>query len=401
MFKIMVIGVPCSGLTGEQEKLLADCGVICGAERLLALVNRFKRPPIAISPLGKSLPAIRRALASTDVAVLVGGDPLFFGIARRLLAEFGPDQLEIYPALSSMQEAFARFRLPWDDAGLLSLHGRNHPHVPGLLLSRAKNFVFTDSRYSPAELAGELIAYLELIEDQRLLADCRVMVAENIGRENENVFSGTLAEAAGQIFSDLNVFCLLTPGSDSRERLGLTERELAHSRGLITKDEVRAVTLHRLRLPNVGVMWDVGAGSGSVSLEAARLNPGLTIYAVEQKPEELINIKTNIRKHHCYNIVPVAGRAKNLLADLPDPQRVFIGGHSGELAEIIGMAAERLAVDGRLVLNGVVRKTIQAAPQLMAQYGLKVEMSTVEVKRNQPDMAEIFFNPITIITGRK
>lgn len=401
MFKIVIIGVPCSGLEPRQRQLLESCGAVCGSERLLAMIGELKGPVIPITPLNKALVAIRKNLTATHVGVLASGDPLFFGIARRLLAEFEAGQLEIHPALSSMQEAFARFKLPWDDAGLVSLHGRSHDHVPGLLLSRAKTFVFTDKDHSPAYLARELISYLELIEDSRLIAACRVMVAENIGLENERIFRGTPAETVKKIFSDLNVFCLLSPGTDQRERLGLSEKEVTHSRGLITKDEVRAVTLHRLRLPAEGVFWDVGAGSGSVALEAARLNPGLTIYAVEKKEEELANIKANIRRHRCYNIVPVAGEAQRLLPHLPAPDRVFIGGHGGEIAAIINQAAQRLAGKGRLVINGVLDKTIKAAPQLMAEQGLGVEMCSMEIRRRQPGTDEIILNPITIMTGSR
>ncbi len=132
------------------------------------------------------------------------------------------------------------------------------------------------------------------------------------------------------------------PGSaDSRPyQFGLTEDSIQHSRGLITKNEVRAATLHQLQLPRKGVFWDIGAGSGSLSIEAARANPHLTVYAIEHKEEELENIKNNIVKFGCYNIVPIFGRAPEALVALPDPDRVFIGGSSGSLPDIVALTCQ-------------------------------------------------------------
>ncbi len=401
MFKLFVLGVGVDGLTGRQKKKLATCGLVVCAKRFLPLLYDFSGEIVSVTPLTAALKAIRQGLSLDNVGILAGGDPLFFGIGRRLSAEFEPERLEFYPAVSLIQAACARFKIPWDDAALLSLHGRSHAHVPGLLLARTKSLVLTDGNYSPARLAGELLAYLDLIEEKELATACRVIVAENIGLENENIFVGSLAETVERDFAHLNVFCLQAPVPEKRERLGLTVAELAHSRGLISKDEVRAVTLHSLRLPLTGVFWDVGAGSGSISIEAARLNPDLVIYAVEQKKEELANIRANIRQFGCYNVIPQDGKAPGALAALPEPQRVFIGGSGGKLPEIIKTAAQRLAPGGRLVANGVIRQTIQAAPCLMVENGLKVTMSKIQVERGGPDLANIVLNPITIILGKK
>jgi precorrin-6Y C5,15-methyltransferase (decarboxylating) len=171
---------------------------------------------------------------------------------------------------------------------------------------------------------------------------------------------------------------------------------------LITKDEVRAVILHCLRLPRAGVFWDIGGGSGSISVEAARLCPELTIYTVEQKPEGQDNIRANIAGFNLYNIQLLAGRAPAILVNFPAPDRVFIGGSGGALAEIIGSSAKRLVAGGRLVASAVLARTAEQAPQIMKAQGLAVDVRTVAVTRQagfgQPEKQ---LNPITIITGRK
>ena len=399
--RLHIIGISSPNFSASQEDLLGRCSLIIGGKRLLNLCKDFSVKTAGITPLATAISTIREALRHGNVAVLASGDPLFFGIGKRLLHEFGSEAVQVHPAVSSMQKAFARFKLPWDDARIVSLHGRKHAHIPGLLMANAKTFVFTDHENSPDKLASDIIDYLQLIGEHSLLDDYKVLIAEDLGSNNENLFSGTLQETAATSFSVLNVMCLLRPEKETGSSFGLREEDIHHSRGLITKDEVRAMTLHRLRLPREGVFWDVGGGSGSVSIEAARMNPDLTVYVIERKGEELENIKTNICKYGCYNIIPVAGNALDVLSSLPDPHRVFIGGNGGQLQGIIANAAARLPLGGWLVANGVIEKTITHAPKIMEYHGLTVTKSRITFSRTDEDGEEKVFNPITIIAGGK
>ncbi len=410
MYKLFVLGIADSFLTSKQEEILTTCSVIVGTNRFVEMIAHLPGRFLAITPLATALDDIRPALRDGNVAVLASGDPLFFGIGRRLLSEFTEDSLQFYPALSSIQRACALFKTPWDDATITSLHGRNSDHkadsIPGLLLQHAKNIILTDSHNSPDTIARLLLDYLQLIGEKILPERIKVLVAEDLGLTSEKLFCGTLQEASKQQFSPLNILCLLVPGVSDKKAyqtfsFGLTEDSIQHSRGLITKNEVRAATLHQLQLPTTGILWDIGAGSGSLSIEAARVNPGLTVYAIEHKEEELANIKNNIVKLGCYNIVPVFGRAPEALDHLPDPHRVFIGGSSGSLPAIVALIATRLENGGRLVINGVIEKTIQAAPEAMKKHGFTVSSSTIQVTRTGPDGSSLAFNPITIMTGTR
>jgi precorrin-6B C5,15-methyltransferase / cobalt-precorrin-6B C5,C15-methyltransferase len=403
MFKIFVIGIADPQLSGQQEQLVRRCSVIVGTPRYAQLVAGFSAGFQPITPLTAALATVRTALQRGNVAILASGDPLFYGIGRRLLADFPSENLLFFPALSSIQRACALFHIPWDDARITSLHGRTVLHLPGLVLQHAKHLLLSDAGNSPDTIARQLLEYFALIGVTDLAAEIRMLVAEDIGLAGERIFRGTLTEASVRRFSSLNIICLVIPGIPAPPlyRFGLSENDLHHSRGLITKNEVRAATLHQLRLPDHGVLWDVGAGSGSLSIEAARANPGLTIFAIEQKEEELRNIKKNIVKFRCYNIVPVAGRAPEIFAGLPDPERVFIGGSNGALPAIIPAVATRLAVDGLLVINGVASQTVINAPGLMQTQGFTVHTSKVAVTRTDPTGETLTFNPITIMTGSR
>jgi len=405
MYKIYIIGISECVLSQNQQKIVEKCSLLVATDRLRDMAADFSGKIQSIAPLEQAITAIRSTLPIGNVAVLASGDPLFYGIGKRLLKEFLPGQLEFYPALSALQKACALLKTPWDDAVIVSLHGRQHHHIPGLLLKNKKTIVFTDQNNSPQIIADKINKYLQSIGHIDLIEKIAFSVAENIGLPDENVFTGTLEEAAKNAFSPLNILCLQLSFPQSQGLtsfgLGLTEDEISHSRGLITKNEVRAVTLHKLRIPWQGVLWDIGAGSGSISIETARANPHLTIYAVEHKEEELNNIKENIRRYHCFNVIPVFGRAPEVLAGLPAPDRVFIGGSSGSLTEIVQLVANQLAANGRLVINGVIEETITTAPQCMQKAGFTVTRSVIKVSRTLQHSEIQNFNPITIMAGTR
>ena len=430
--KVRLIGVE----NGEQisDKLidfLQNCRVLVLSKRHRTMFSSIlgqqaAKRLIPIAPVQEALTQVALELAHDDVAIFASGDPLFFGIGRTLLQVFGPERIMVYPARSSMQIAFSRFKIPWDDARFLSLHGRETDNLAASILIHDKVFLFTDHSFSPDMIARSL-----LIEcGKGINSDYMVHVAENLEMDNERLHTGTLSEIAVRSFDPLNVMILLkiVPPSTAPS-FGLSEDEIAHSRGLITKNEVRAASLHALRLPRQGVFWDVGAGSGAVGLEAARLFPELQVFAVEREDEQIGNIQRNREQFQTWNIQVFHGSAPDTLAALPSPDRVFIGGSGGQLRAIIKHAAERLNPGGRIVVNAVLEKTAQNAPAFLHEQGLKVSLSEIRVTRrsypqvmdnpasfapvtdapkevplgckDRPDQGSQTMHPITIIVGRK
>ena len=226
-------------------------------------------------------------------------------------------------------------------------------------------------------------------------------MAENLGLQDETLHEGDLEYISGEKFSPLNM--VLVEQNTIPEKtscFGLNEGDIHHSRGLITKDEVRAASLHKLSLPQQGVFWDIGGGSGSISLEAARLNPDLTVYTIEKKPEEQENIRRNIKEFNTYNMHLICGEAPEALIELPSPDRIFIGGSGSHLEPIIAFSVPRLNKGGKIVVNAVLQKTADKAPVYLMQHNLLVETATIAVTRQKiSEQQPTVFNPITIITG--
>ena len=402
MSRIELIGISGPALTSEQWPLLRRCAAVVVSRRYRPLAAELNCPLIDIAPLPAMLIQMEEALASGDVAVLASGDPLLYGIGRTLISRFGPERIRIHPALSAVQLACARFHVPWDDLVLLSLHGRNGDDIPGQVLRHQRAMLFTDGRNSPDRVAASLLAALEACEDHARIAALRIRVAENLALADERLTSGSLREIAAASFAPLNMALVEQPARPETIRFGLREDEIHHSRGLITKDEVRAATLHRLCLPATGVFWDIGGGSGSVSLEAARLCPNLSIHTIEKKPEEQANIRANIRRYGAYTIRLTGGEAPEALNALPPPDRIFIGGSGKRLEAIIETAVARLVEGGRIVVNAVLAQTETTALNCLQRLGLRVASSTLAVTRREyPDGEPHVFNPITLITGDK
>jgi len=400
MSTIELIGISGPALTGEQWALVRRCGAVVVSRRHRPLVAGLDSRLIDIAPLATMLALVEAALASGDVAVLASGDPLFYGIGRTLINRFGRARISIHSALSSVQLACARFRLPWDDLALESLHGRPGDDIAGQVLRHERVLLFTDHHHSPDRVAASLLAALTACDDRERIDSLQVRVAENLGLADERLTNGSLAEIAAARFAPLNLMLVEQPPRPETSRFGLREEAISHSRGLITKDEVRAATLHRLSLPPSGVFWDIGGGSGSISLEAARLNPGLSIYTIEKKAEGQAHIRENIRRYGSYTIHPVNGEAPEALDGLPTPDRIFIGGSGQRLEAIIKAAVARLAPGGRIVINAVLEQTQTLALTSLQRLGLRVESSTLAVsRRSYPDGATRVFNPITLITG--
>ena len=407
MSELHLIGVDGGEWRPAARAALAGAKAVFASERLWPRLAGLDGELLPITPLSVALERMAARLVAGDIAVLASGDPLFFGLGRVLSRQLGRERLVVHPALSAMQLAFARLREPWDDAVFVSRHGRGG-EGDGLLaklLRAGKVGVFTDGRQTPAVIAAEIATGLAGlgIEGHR----CQVLVAENLGLAGERLVEGSPDQIAAQDFAEPNLMILRLTLPAERGRgfaLGLRESEIRHSRGLITKDEVRAAILHRLRLPLTGVFWDIGAGSGSVAVEAARLCPELTVFAVERHPDEQAHILDNRRLFRLPNLRLVAAQAPEGLKGLPAPERVFIGGSGGRLAGIIEAADQAMGPGGRMVVAAVTAATRHAAPELLNRRGSAVSIATIIVQRQgyPPALDSIRdLNPITLITAER
>lgn len=398
--KIYLVGAGITGWEGFGSKALEVIGkaeVLIGHQRHLDIFPDFigeKRPL-------DDLAAMLDFLRNTDKRVVVfgSGDPNFFGVGRFLLRNLPKERFEIFPNVTSIQYAFARIKEPWDDAIFVSVHGRGMKPAIDRIVAAEKAAILTDGVNTPAAIARELIA--------RGAEGYEAWVCEDLGLATEKFTRTDVRGLAEITASSLNILILIKAWEPSLVHypiLGIADEEFATAKKLITKQEVRAVTLAKLQLQDDLVMWDIGAGSGSVSIEAENLMPNGRIFALEKNPQYLVFLKENLKKFVARNIVLVEAFAPEGLDDLPDPDRVFIGGSGGMLEEIIEAADRRLKPEGRIVLNAVTLDTLTKAVEFLEDHGYAVEVTCVNIAKTR-DLTEYKMfdahNPVYIISACK
>lgn len=354
------------------------------------------------------------------LVLLASGDPMFFGIGRRAIREFGEEMVEILPDLSSIQVAFSRIKEPWDDAFLMSLHGapdiekrRRLPYeindIPLLLQRHNKIGILTDRENIPSAIAKEILKH---VKPHSVVDSMKMYVCEKLGYPDEKVIHGSPEEISNTEFREPNMVIILRKNRDqnnndkasiiSNVRFGLKDEEILHSKGLITKDEVRAVSIHKLSLPQKGVFWDIGAGSGSVAIETARLFPQLKVVAIERDEKQIQYIRQNRIQFDAENIEIIKGEAPDVLNGLPMPDRVFIGGSGGRLDDLLQCIA--LLSTKIVVINAATIETLNKAIEKLKELNFAVDVTQILVSRLKAIGESNYFsalNPVFVIKGER
>lgn len=395
---ILGTGMSPDDLTETHLRLIREAQVLIGGRRHL---EHFKDATAEKKEITGDLESVKEMIIgrmdTASIVVLASGDPLFFGIGAYLIRHLPPDRVRFYPNVSAVATAFARIGLPWQAARVVSFHGRQAAaRLTAALGGTQPIAVYTDPRHHPGWIAALLT--------ERGVTGWRLCVLEALGSPQERIRWFELPEAEGESFADPNLVILkrVEPTAAERLHLGMPESAFVHEGGLITKSEVRAVVLSRLRLHPGLTLWDLGAGSGAVGLEAALLLGEGRIVAVERRGDRIERIRANARRHRVYNLEAVQLELPGNMDRLPDPDRVFIGGGGANLARIIAAAAERLPPDGVMVVNTVLTANLEAALQAMQQAGLAAEAVMVQIHRSVSMPWSRRFeaqNPVWVITG--
>lgn len=365
-------------------------------------------PGTELLPFG-ALEGTLRTIERTvgDIVVLASGDPGWLGIARLLTERIGPDRVTWHPAVSSVSAAFARAHVTWDDARVVSAHGRD-PHVAvAVAAAHPKVAVLTAPGYGPAALAADLLA-----------AGCGprdVVVVERLGHDDERVRRVDLATAAMlDDVADPNVVVLVDPARAGRElpvtlapptdvpdRWGLPADAFEHRDGQISKPQVRALALAHLAPAPGSVVWDVGAGSGAVGIECARF--GAAVHAVERDPDQAERIVANAAAHGV-DVHVVQGSAPGALSSLPAPDAVFVGGGGAAIGAILEGVVSAARPEARLVVALATVERLAPVITQLRSVGWTASASLVQVSDLEPlgDGHRLApHNPVLIVLGER
>ncbi len=397
---VVGMGLDPQNLPPKNAARIMEAEVLVGGKRHLETYASHGAEKIEIStPLDAVITIIdERDRDDKNVVVMATGDPMFFGIGATLVQELGHDRVEVMPNVCTLQVAVSKARLSWPEVATVSLHGREdmHPLFEALMYN-AKVALLTDERNIPAAIAQALL--------DKGAENYRMWVFEDLETPRERVEVYDLKVASTRSFSKLNMVLLERVNRQSEGLyMGIPDDRFVTKDGQITKWPVRATSLAALRLRPGDVLWDLGAGCGALSIEAAAVLGSGYVLAVEKRADRVALIRKNIRRCNALLVEAVHGAVPDCLPDLPDPDRVFIGGGLSRDMSILEKVMERLPSRGRLVANCALMETLCGVRGLLHEQGWKPDVTLLHAAQSKPlgtDVHLLGGNPIFIVAGRK
>lgn len=381
-------------LTLQGLAALRQADLILGARRLLAVLPAGCTENRAAAYRPDEVAELLQTSGAENAVLVYSGDTGFYSGASSMMEKLEAlgVRARVLPGLSSIQLLAAALGRPWQGWNLVSAHGRTCDPVAECMQGRP-TFFLTGGSEDPATLCAQLAA--------EGFGDVQGVVGQCLGTPEEKLFRGSVKELAAGRFNSLSVLLVEAAEVLPRRAPGLPDEAFERGDVPMTKQEVRAAVLAKLAVRPEDILWDVGAGTGSVSVELALAAPRGRVYAVECRPEGCALIKANREKFRTRNLVLVEGLAPAALSDLPAPDAVFIGGSKGNLAAIVDAALDKNP-DARICVSAIALESLSAAVAALTAKGRTMQVSQIAVSRAKAVgglhlmMAQ---NPIYLITG--
>ncbi len=388
-------------LTVAGLRALSESDLVIGAKRLLGLVAPDSAARCAAltgtARIAEEVEAAAKGGRVSTVTVLMSGDVGFYSGARLLsarLAHVEGCDVELIAGVSSVQVFCGKLGVSWHDAHLVSAHGRAC-NASGAVRTHGKTFFLTGGDLRVQDLCASLV--------ESGLADVTVHAGENLGANDERIVSGPAHRMAQERFGDLAVMLAVNEHPLSRPFGAPCISDDGFERGEVpmTKEEVRALAVSKLRIAPDATVWDVGAGTGSVSVECALAAPEGRVFAVERNHEACKLVKRNAARFGASNVFVVGGDAPEVLEGLPAPDCVFVGGSTGRIASIVDAVLDANP-QARIVVSAIVLETLSGTLDAFSARGIEVEVVSVSIaraRRTGPSHMMMANNPVYLVSA--
>ena len=395
--KVYVVGIGMGNpdtLTVAAQEAIEGSGLLVGAQRMLDSFADSSAEKVAAVAPDKIVSALRASDAQT-ASVLMSGDVGFYSGATGLYPLLDGFEVKTIPGISSLVYFCAQLHTTWQDAFLVSAHGREH-NARGAIQCHAKTFLLTGGDTLVADICADLA--------DNGLGACTVHVGERLSYDDECITTGTAKDLAGSTFDSLAVMLVENPTPIDRGPQAPCLPDSAFERGSapMTKEEVRELAICKLRIDPAHIVWDVGAGTGSITVEAARAACEGTVFAIEKNEEALELIQVNKERFGLPHLRVVSGEAPSALSGLPAPDRVFVGGSSGQLEAIMRVALEANP-QVRFCVSAITLETVAEALRCVSDLALVdvdiVQLSFAKDKKVGGYHMMMGANPIYLISA--
>ena len=411
---IKVIGI---GLEGSDSlipsilSIIEDATVLVGGDRHLNYFPQYQGIKLKIHNINQVIKKIKEyAQQGERIVILATGDPLFFGIGRILIKEFSRERLEFYPYLSSVQLAFNKLQIPWQSAQVISVHGRDiNSLIPYWKKGEEIMAILTDNHNNP-------LVIWQLYQQLKLPIKYNFWLCEDIGSKTEKITKIEQEEDINlEFLSNLNLLILKQNKRTDKNLIKLDKLPLIGIEdnlfstfddrpGLMTKRETRLLILGELELQNKQIIWDIGAGTGTVSIEIARLSKNSKIYAIEKSAIGAKLIAENSDKFQINNINIIHGVAEETIHHLPTVDRVFIGGSNGKLIELLDIIATKIKAQGKIVIALATLENLHIASQWFKEKKWPYQIINAQINKSLSIANMTRFNPlnpVNIISAKR
>lgn len=392
---LLGIGAGVGTLTeaGRQAVLEADC--IIGAKRMTEALASFGKDTIVCYESGKIAQWIAKQKKYQNIVVAFSGDVGYYSGAKKLYDLLSDFEVRAISGVSSVAYFMARLHISWEDAKLLSHHGKKEP-ILGHILQHEKTILLLGKKEDTSDICTMLC--------QKGLGNMKVVLGENLSYDTEKITEATAEALQNVQTAPLAILYIENKAYLQKKRcFGIEDAAFVRGNVPMTKREVRTVVLSYMNLQQYDVVWDVGAGTGSVSVEMALQCPFGTVYAIEKKKEALSLLEKNKQKWHCHHMELVAGAAPEVLKPLPAPDKVFIGGSSGTAKEVMKMALQKNP-NVHIVATAIAIETVRDLEQCFSEQDMDWQCTQMTVAKSEAVGKYHMMkgqNPIWIYQGRK
>ncbi|MCM1226357.1 MAG: precorrin-6A reductase [Clostridium sp.] len=378
-------------LTNSALEAIKNADALIGAKRMTEPFSDMGKPVLVSYDLKEISEFIRKSNYD-KYAVLMSGDCGFFSGGEKILPLLSDCKTEVICGISSPVYLSSKINIPWSDWHFTSLHGTD-ANIVRNVCAHEKTFFLLGGKVNAAEICRRLCEYG--------LHETEIYIGENLAYDNEKITYGNAKDLCGIQTANLSVMLVVNKNYEKLKRIGIPDHEFIRSSVPMTKSEIRSVCISKLEIENDSICWDIGSGSGSVSVEMAVQCTDGKVYSVDKSENAIELTKQNSRKFGCDNIITIHDNAENIMQDLPDPDRVFIGGSGGHLAEIIKTVYKKNP-NAVIAVTAVTLETLERSVKIFDKLGISSEITQIAVTRTKKVGAHTMLtaeNPVFITKG--